>query len=267
MAFIPPPPAETLTIAGLEIRWYGICLAVAMVGGMELMIRSLRKRGFAPDDAWITVLPAVIAAVVGARFWHVITHAGYYIDHPHLVLKSGMGGFGVFGGIIAGVTTAALVARIRNVNLLTLADAVAAPLLLMIGVLRIGNWFNQELYGSATSLPWALEVAVDGTTTTHHPLFLYEILICIAIALGLFMAERYTTIFRPGMTLPAATLCYSFWRLLAEPLRVTQAPKLLGIPSNQWGSLVVIGLSIAAIIYLRRRSCTPSSFDDDQYAA
>lgn len=258
-ASIPSPPASQVEIGPFPLRGYALAIILGVVvavvvGDRRWQARGGRK-GFVLDVATI----AVPAGIVGARLYHVVTTPRPYFGpggDPVDALKVWEGGLGIWGGVAGGALAAWLVVRREGLPFAPFADAVAPGVALAQAVGRFGNWFNQELYGRPTDLPWALEIdpehrpAATPDQATYHPAFLYEALWNTGVAALVIWADRR---FRLGGGRAAAlyVAAYCSGRLWIEALRVDAAERVLGLRLNIWTSLIV-GLAALALLVLRR---------------
>jgi prolipoprotein diacylglyceryl transferase len=258
-ASIPSPPASQVEIGPFPLRGYALAIILGVVvavvvGDRRWQARGGRK-GFVLDVATI----AVPAGIVGARLYHVVTTPRPYFGpggDPVDALKVWEGGLGIWGGVAGGALAAWLVVRREGLPFAPFADAVAPGVALAQAVGRFGNWFNQELYGRPTDLPWALEIdpehrpAATPDQATYHPTFLYEALWNTGVAALVIWADRR---FRLGGGRAAAlyVAAYCSGRLWIEALRVDAAERVLGLRLNIWTSLIV-GLAALALLVLRR---------------
>jgi prolipoprotein diacylglyceryl transferase len=199
----------------------------------------------------------VASGIVGARLYHVLTSWNELPDEwwgPFAIWK---GGLGVWGGIGLGVIVGAIVAKRSGADLAKLADCVAPALLVAQGIGRFGNWWNQELFGGPTDLPWGLEIAPENRpienveSDTFHPTFLYEALWCFAAAGILLLIERRFRI-RPGGLFALYVLIYSTGRFWIEMLRVDPSHEWGGVRLNVYVSGIAIILSGAFFIWWQK---------------
>ena len=185
--FTPDPIA--IQLGPLPVYWYGIGYALGLAAAYLVMVRLARRAG---EDAEILgngIIVVAIAALIGGRLYHVIDQWVLYKDDPIKIFLPPYSGLGVYGGIVTGTVAAFLYARYKKVPFLRWADIVAPGLFTMQAIARWGNFFNQELYGTPTTLPWGIPIdcahrisgatfdctcAVLPETTRFHPLFLYE---------------------------------------------------------------------------------------------
>ena len=242
---IPSPDSSTIEIGPLSIHFYGLTLLAAIAAAVAIAGLRWTRRGGDWDLIFRIAVWGVASGIVGARLYHVVTSWNELPDEwwgPFAIWK---GGLGVWGGIGLGVIVGAIVAKRSGADLGKLADCVAPALLVAQGIGRFGNWWNQELYGKATDLPWGLEISPENRpidliqSNTVHPTFLYEALWCFAAAGILLLIERRFKI-RPGGLFALYVLIYSIGRFWIEMLRVD--------PSHEWGgvrlNVYVAGLAI-----------------------
>jgi prolipoprotein diacylglyceryl transferase len=274
-ASIPSPADGVVDILGVPIHFYGVMIAIGVVAAVSLMGRRLEAAGTGTrDDAGAMATWAVLAGIVGARLYHVATEWERFSGNLGRIVEVWNGGLGVPGGIFAGTLVGMLVMRRRGVSVpgaLT-AAAPAVPLAQSIG--RWGNWWNQEVYGRATDLPWGLEIddqnLVEGALPGQlfHPTFLYESLWNLALCGLLIMIDRAWKP-RPGRLFAMYMVGYGVGRLWIEGLRIDPAKVGGGLRLNQWMAIIVGG---SAAIYLlidwwRHRGSESVQADDDDYVA
>jgi prolipoprotein diacylglyceryl transferase len=247
LASIPSPDSSTIEIGPLSIHFYGLTLLVAIAGAVVVTGIRWTRRGGEWDLIFRVAVWGVAAGIVGARLYHVITSWDELPDEwwgPFAIWK---GGLGVWGGIALGFIVGGIVARRSGADLARLADCTAPGLLVAQGIGRFGNWWNQELFGRPTDLPWGLEISPENRpleyvqSETFHPTFLYEALWCFAAAGVLLLVERRFRI-RPGGLFAIYVFLYSLGRLWIEWIRVD--------PSHEWGGIrlnvYVAGFAIVA---------------------
>ena len=246
LAAIPSPPTGVYHVGPLTIHMYGVMLLLAIAGALWLTgIRWVRFGGDW-DLVYRVTIWGVIGGIVGARLYHVITswnetsHQGWY--WPLAVWK---GGLGVWGGILFGVLAGALVVRRSGASVRLFMDAVAPGLLLAQAIGRWGNWWNQELYGKHTTLPWGLEIHGKGAANTYHPTFLYEFVWnVIGVGVLLWLDRRFR--FKRPALFSLYVAWYCFGRFFEELLRIDPAHHIAGLRLNAWVSIVVF---VAAVVY------------------
>jgi prolipoprotein diacylglyceryl transferase len=252
-----------VTIGPLQLRLYGLMIGLGVVAAMWLATRRWEQRGGDPGDIYAIAMWAVPAGLVGARLYHLATdwrsYEGRWLD-AFAVWK---GGLGIPGGLIAGVVTGVIVARRRHLPVVELMDVVEPALPLAQAIGRLGNWFNQELFGRPTRLPWGLKIDVANrptgylTATTFHPTFLYEALWNLLLVVLLLRLDR-TRRMAPGSLFWCYVAGYGLGRLWVESLRVDPASEILGLRVNIWTSSLAIVTAAVVLIARRRSSARPS---------
>jgi prolipoprotein diacylglyceryl transferase len=201
---------------------------------------------------------AVPAGLIGARLYHVITDYQLYTDDPLKAFKIWDGGLGIWGGVALGAVVGLVVARRWGMSLPLLLDAVAPAIPLAQAIGRFGNYFNQELFGRPTTLPWGLEIDVAhrpaGFTdaTTFHPTFLYESLWCLAVVALVLLVERSGWL-APGRLFAVYVAAYSFGRFWFEALRIDPAHEFGGLRLNDWVSIGVFTIASLVVVTGWRR--------------
>lgn len=257
LASIPSPSFHTIHLGPLTLRMYGLCIALGVIAAVTISSRRWEARGGNPDDIGTIALWAVPAGVIGARMYHVATDWKTYRDHWIDAFKITQGGLGIPGGILLGVLVGVLVVRARKLPTLALLDVVAPAIPVAQAIGRLGNWFNQEVFGRPTSLPWGLRIDPqyrppgDEAFATFHPTFLYEGLWNLALAAGLvWLGRRHKQ--RPGQLFALYVLGYAVGRFWVEGLRSDHASLIIGIRINLWISGIAALVSLA--VFLRNRN-------------
>ncbi|MCL9795162.1 prolipoprotein diacylglyceryl transferase [Frankia sp. AgKG'84/4] len=257
-AAIPSPSQGVVHLGPVPLRAYALMIIIGIVVAVVVTGRRLRARGIDPEIASEVAFWAVPFGIVGARIYHVIsTPDAYFGAHGHVadVLKIWNGGLGIWGAIAGGAIGALIAARRVGVSLALFADAAAPGIVLAQAVGRWGNWFNQELYGRPTTLPWALKIDVEHRTDPavglYHPTFLYEFLWNLLVAGILFYVDRRHRLGR-GRLFALYVALYTFGRLWIEMLRVDTADHILGLRVNIWVSAVVCLGAVVALLLIRR---------------
>jgi prolipoprotein diacylglyceryl transferase len=247
---------------------YGLIIAIGVICGVWLARVRWRDRGGDPDDISSIAIWAVPAGLIGARLYHVITdneiYRGHWFDNPFTSDTSPWavwkGGLGIPGGIILGVAVGVYVAYRKGIQLPTAFDAVAPAMPLAQAIGRFGNYFNQELFGRPTDLPWGLQIDPAHrppefiSSPTFHPTFLYESLWNLALVGVLIWLDKKRVI-RPGRMFVLYIGGYFLGRLWVESLRSDNANLILGLRVNIWTSLIAIVLSVLFMLVggVRRR--------------
>lgn len=255
------------SIGPLMVHTYALCLLAGIVAAVWLTSRRLTARGGPPEAVVDIAMWAVPFGIVGARIYHVLTHVGDYVDDPLSVLYVWEGGIAILGSLIGGTVGAAIGCRRAGVRLWSFADALAPAMLLAQAIGRLGNWFNHELYGSPTTLPWGLEIPAsnaafpDGLAdgTLFHPLFLYEMTWNLLGMVAILLLERRVAL-RWGTAFGAYLVWYGAGRVWLELLRIDPTSVTpLGLPANVWGALAAVATGVTLIVVQRRRHPEPET--------
>ena len=248
LASLPSPSQSVIELGPLTIRAYGLMIALGVVAAVMVSQRRWAARGGDPEDIATIAMWAVPAGLIGSRIYHVLTD--WRFDEGWAEpFKIWEGGLGIPGGIAAGVLVGLWVIRRNRWDRPGLLDAIVPGLPLAQAIGRWGNWFNQELFGGPTDLPWAVEIdpsiAADAgypDVETFHPTFLYESLWNFGLAGFLIWLDRTGRIAR-GWLLAVYVVGYLVARLWLETVRIDPATELAGVRINIWMS--VIGIAVA----------------------
>ena len=249
IASIPSPSSGIVHLGPLTIHMYGLMLLLGIVACVWLTgIRWVRMGGDW-DLIFRVAVWGVGFGIVGARLYHDITSWSEVPDPKWKgIFEVWKGGLGVWGGIALGAVVGAIVVRRSGNSVRLMMDAVAPGLLLAQGIGRWGNWWNQELYGKHTTLPWALEIHGKGAANTYHPTFLYEFLWDILGVLVLLWIDRRFKLRRPAL-FSLYVVWYTAFRMYEETLRIDPSSHFLGQRLNFWVSLVCFVASLAFFIW------------------
>jgi prolipoprotein diacylglyceryl transferase len=262
VASIPSPSSGQIHLGPLAIHAYGFCIAGGVLAAVWLANKRFVARGGEPGAIASLAAWAVPGGLIGARIYHVVTDYQLYTHNPVGALKIWGGGLGIWGGIAGGVLTGLWVARRRGYPLATLLEVVAPALPLAQAIGRWGNYFNQELFGRPTSLPWGLRIDLAHRPTgyerfaTFHPTFLYESLWDLLVVGVVLLAERRLKL-RPGRLFAVYVAAYTLGRFWTEWLRIDPAHRIGGLRINDWVSAVVFVVATAIVVTGRRRESTP----------
>ena len=264
-ASIPSPSWSSLSIGPIELRVYGFLIAVGVVLAVRRLGRGLErfKTGGSEAAASISIW-GVGAGLVGARLYHVVTEWDRFSGNLSEIPKVWHGGLGVPGGVLLGTIVGVLRARSFGISTAETLHAAAPAIPLAQAVGRWGNWFNQELFGRPTTLPWALRIDDDHlpaayeSGTTFHPTFLYESMWTLGLSLWLvrlsgsprFAGSRLFALYVSG---------YGLGRLWIEGLRIDDASVIGGLRWNQW---VAIAAIVGGLIYLAVTSSSGDSAEE-----
>ncbi len=265
-ASIPSPSVNVWEIGPLSLHIYGLCIALGVVAAVTISSRRWQARGGDPDDISTIAIWAVPAGVIGARLYHVATDWKMYRDDWVDALKITQGGLGIPGGIAAGVLVGWWVVRRHGWPIRDLLDVVAPAIPVAQAIGRVGNWFNQEVFGGPTDLPWGLEIDPEHRPAglesyeTFHPTFLYEALWNLSLAGFIIWLDR-RKVLRRGELFLVYVFGYAVGRLWVESLRSDPASLILGMRVNTWMSIVVALGAAFAFWWGRRKPLTATAGD------
>ncbi|MEA2288089.1 MAG: hypothetical protein QOD55_86 [Solirubrobacteraceae bacterium] len=254
LASIPSPSSSGIDIGPLTLHAYGLCYVVAVLAAVWVTSRRWKARGGDPELVQEVAMWGFPAGLIGGRLYFVITSWDEVPDEWWGPLAVWEGGLGIWGGIACGTLAGIWVVRRRGANVAAFMDAVAPGLLVAQAIGRVGNWFNQELFGGPTTLPWGLEIdpahrpAGFEDVATFHPVFLYEILWMLLLAGALVALERRRSIRPPGL-FALYVAGYSLGRIGLELLRVDPAHEILGLRLNFF---VAWALFVAGLVWFWR---------------
>ncbi|MFJ6936141.1 prolipoprotein diacylglyceryl transferase [Streptomyces sp. NPDC101132] len=251
LAFIPSPSTGVIHLGPVPLRGYAFCIILGVFVAVWLGNKRWIARGGKPGTVADIAVWAVPFGLVGGRLYHVITDYQLYFGEGENwvdAFKIWEGGLGIWGAIALGAVGAWIGCRRRGIPLPAWADALAPGIALAQAIGRWGNWFNQELYGRATDLPWALEISEgpNRVAGTYHPTFLYESLWCVGVALLVIWADRRFTLGH-GRAFALYVAAYCAGRGWIEYMRVDEAHHVLGLRLNVWTAIVV---GLLAVVYL-----------------
>ncbi|MET2715090.1 prolipoprotein diacylglyceryl transferase [Streptomyces harbinensis] len=249
LASIPSPGTSEVHLGPLPLRGYALCIIIGVFVAIWLGGKRWVARGGQPGTVADIAVWAVPFGLIGARLYHVITDYQLYFGDgrdPVNAFKIWDGGIGIWGAIAGGAVGAWIACRRRGIPLPAFADAVAPGIAFAQAIGRWGNWFNQELYGKPTDLPWALEIDNGIDSGTFHPTFLYESLWCVGVGVLVIWADRRFKLGH-GRAFALYVAAYTAGRFWTEYLRIDEAHEVLGLRLNNWTSIVVF---LAAVAYL-----------------
>ena len=272
VASIPSPEISYFDLGPLRIHIYALCIITGIIAAVLWTNARLTKRGAEP---WVVIdisLLAVPLAIIVARVYHVLTHWGFYFGegaNPLSALYIWEGGIAIYGALIGGAIGAWLGCRWTGIRFWTFADALAPGLLLAQAIGRFGNWFNQELYGLPTDVPWGLEIDYPNPAwpiglpegTLFHPTFLYEVIwnllgVAFLVVVGRVLRLQWGRLFALYL------VWYSAGRIVWESIRVDPSEIILGLRTNVWAAIfgVILGLAIFFIQKRRHPGLEPSPY-------
>ncbi|WP_405780702.1 prolipoprotein diacylglyceryl transferase [Streptomyces sp. NBC_00859] len=261
LAYLPSPSQGVWHLGPFPIRAYALCIIAGIFAGVWLTGRRWAARGGNRDHIADIALWAVPFGVLGGRLYHVITDPELYFTagkQPIRALYIWDGGLGIPGAVALGAVGAWLGCRRRGIALADFADAAAPGLVLAQAIGRWGNYFNQELFGGPTHLPWALLIdpahrpGSSPSVGLYHPTFLYESLWDLGVmALLLWLDRRYRP--RRGRLFACYVLAYTTGRAWIEALRIDHANHFLGLRLNDWVSVALFAGAVVYLVATRRR--------------
>jgi prolipoprotein diacylglyceryl transferase len=256
LASIPSPSRGVWHLGPIPIRAYALCIIAGIIVAVLLTQRRWAARGGRAEDVVDVAMWAVPFGIVGGRLYHVITSPELYFaagKQPIKALYIWDGGLGIWGAVALGALGAWIGCRRRGIKLPAFGDAAAPGLILAQAIGRLGNYFNQELYGAPTTLPWALQIdpahrpAETPDIGLYHPTFLYEALWCVGVFFVLIWAERRFSLGN-GRLLALCIAGYTLGRLWVEALRIDHANRILGLRLNIWTSLIIFAAAVAILL-------------------
>jgi phosphatidylglycerol---prolipoprotein diacylglyceryl transferase len=257
---LPSPHSPVMFEVGpFALRYYGLCIAVGIAVGTWLTGRELARKGYDASLALDSLFFVIPLGFIGARVYHVLTDYHLYADDPFPgVLEVWNGGLGIYGAVAGGFLGLLLFSWYRGISALDFADAAAPGLVLAQAIGRWGNYFNQELFGRPSDLPWAIRIDPENRpvqfadVSSFHPTFLYEalwdVLVCLAL---LWIARRFEECLKAGDLFIIYVSLYSVGRFLVETLRVDPAFLIGGSTRGNLFVSSVLALGFALILFLR----------------
>ncbi|MFM8971232.1 MAG: prolipoprotein diacylglyceryl transferase [Actinomycetota bacterium] len=264
---MPSPRSGVLHLGPVPLHAYGLMLAIGILVAATVAERRWVARGHDAADFGRLVVPIVLGGIVGARVYHLFTGYDWAANGFAGAIRIWEGGLSIWGAVAGGAVVAVVLARRRALPVADLLDAAAPGVVLAQAIGRWGNWFNQELFGRPSTLPWAVEIdpahrpAGYGQYETFQPTFLYESLWCLLVFGLLVWGERRFR-FRPGQTFAAYVALYTFGRIGFEALRIDDATRLLGIRFNLLLTIVLCIVGTTAFVILGRRPRPAASEPD-----
>jgi len=254
LGVIPSPSSGSIHLGPLRLNAYGLMIAIGVIAAVRIAGRRAEHKGVGTtEDISSIAMWAVPAGVIGGRAYHVLTDYERFQGQWFDAIKIWQGGLGIWGGVTAGVAVGWWCARRRGLDAWWVISCAAPAIAIAQAIGRWGNWFNQELFGRPTKLPWALEVSNNvavkaGYTagTTFHPTFLYESVGCVLLAWLLIRLERRINPAR-GRLFAWYVAGYTVLRFGTESLRIDASHNVGGMRLNQW---VAIGVFVTAVLFL-----------------
>ena len=254
IASIPSPSSGSIHIGPLRLNAYGLMIALGVIVAVRIAGKRAERIGQGTtEDISAIAMWAVPAGVLGGRLYHVLTDYEKFQGQWFDAIKIWQGGLGIWGGVTAGVAVGWWCAKRRGLDAWWIISCAAPAIAIAQAIGRWGNWFNQELFGQPTTLPWALKVSSSvaekagyAAGTTFHPTFLYESVGCVVLAWLLIRIERRLSPAR-GRLFAWYVLGYTVLRFGVEGLRIDSAHHVGGLRLNQW---VAVGVCAVAVLFL-----------------
>ena len=284
LANIPSPPQGVWYLGSIPIRAYALCIIVGILVALWITQRRYSAMGGNSDTVWDAAIVIIPAGIVGGRLYHVITDYDKYFCadcNPVDALKITNGGLGIWGAVALGAVAVWVMFKIKGIPLGPFADAVAPGLVLAQGIGRLGNWFNQELYGAETTVPWALDIfyrvdeagrnaPVSGHSTGEviasvHPTFLYELIWNVLVCLFLLWAHKAWKLGH-GRVFALYVAGYTLGRFFIENMRADDATMVFGVRINVIVSVVVFIVAVIIFLSLKKGQETPAEVDPKYHA-
>jgi phosphatidylglycerol---prolipoprotein diacylglyceryl transferase len=241
----------------ISVAWYGIFIALGVVAAVAIAAWEAKRRRESVDHLINMLFLVLPLGIIGARLYHVIDQWSYYSQYPSQII--GGRGLGIYGAVIGGAIGLIIYALWKKLSILRWLDIVAPGLILAQAIGRLGNYFNQELFGYPTSLPWGIYITPENrppqfASYSHfHPLFLYELLLnLIGFGLLLFIARKFKNKLLDGEVFGFYLIYYGIVRFILEGYKI-DVWKLVGIPTARWIAAAGILIVIAVTIYRRLR--------------
>jgi phosphatidylglycerol---prolipoprotein diacylglyceryl transferase len=252
-ASIPSPADGNLG----PIHMYGLILAVGVLVGVSIAERRWRRRGYPRDGIYDIAFWVVIWGVIGARLYHVVSDYQLFEHDALRAVQIWRGGLSIWGAVLGGAIAVLVTTRRRHMDTLAVMDCMAPGIVLAQAIGRWGNYFNQELFGKPSTLPWALEIARAHRPlgyvqyATFQPTFLYESLYCLAV-FGVLLLVEHRARLKRGQTFALYVALYTFGRFWFENMRIDTAHHIGPLRLNAWVSMIVCVAAVAWFVWLGR---------------
>jgi prolipoprotein diacylglyceryl transferase len=266
---IPSPDISSFELGPVRVHFYALFILAGIALAIWIGSRRFTQRGGEPGMILDITLWAVPFGIVGGRIFHVITHWDYYF-HPGAdiskVFAIWEGGLAIFGALALGSLGAYIGARTAGIKFLAFADAIAPGVLVAQAIGRIGNYFNSELFGLPTTLPWGLEISTSNDAypqglpagVLFHPTFLYELIWNLIGFAALIWLDRKLKL-RWGQMFAAYLITYSIGRAFIESIRIDPSEYYFGLRTNVWSAIFGIAVGIALFVWSRRTNPGPET--------
>jgi len=258
IGYIPSPAHGMIGIGQLQLHAYGLMLAIAVLVAAKIADARWRRTGNDPKIIAEIAVPVVVAGVIGARVYHLFT--GYKWSEGGVVgaFEIWKGGLSIWGAVAGGLIAVLIISRRRHLDTLALLDAIGPAVVVAQAIGRWGNWFNQELFGKPSKLPWALEIdpahrpLAYQLSKTFQPTFLYESIWCLIVFGTIVWLERHRGLVK-GQAFALYVAMYTFGRVFFEAMRSDPASKIFGIRFNLLLSAVLCVVTSVWFVRLGRK--------------
>ncbi len=260
---IPSPDVSSFELGPIRVHFYALFILIGIALAIWIGSRRFRQRGGPAGMILDIALWAVPFGIVGGRIFHVLTHWDYYF-YPGADLSKVFavweGGLAIFGALILGSVGAFIGARTAGIKFLAFADAIAPGVLVAQAIGRIGNYFNNELFGLPTTLPWGLEISTANPAypaglpsgVLFHPTFLYELIWnLMGFAVLIWLDRKFKL--RWGQMFAAYLITYSIGRAFIESIRIDPSEIFFGLRTNVWSAIFGIAIGVALFVWSRRK--------------
>lgn len=261
LASFPSPAQNVLEIGPLTINYYGVLIAVGVI--VAILVSKKRYERFGGSGSMLESIAiwAIVIGFLGARAGYVLTHSGRFVDRPWAVFYIWEGGLALYGGLIFGSLTAIYLLNRRGGDIFSFGDAAAVGLPLAQAIGRWGNYVNQELFGTPSDLPWAVEIDPDSAAAagyagfeTFHPTFLYESLWNVLVLVPVILLLEKSGRLAKGASFGVYVAMYAFIRFGMELLRTDTTFRFFGVSRNGWISLAAFIGGLAWIWWTQKRA-------------
>jgi prolipoprotein diacylglyceryl transferase len=263
-AFISSPAHGILHIGPIQLHAYGLMLALGVLAAAKIADVRWRRSGHSSRVIAEIAVPVVIAGIVGARVYHLFTGYKWHQEGIVGTVEIWHGGLSIWGAVGAGLLMVLYLAHRRHLDTLALLDAIGPAVVVAQAIGRWGNYFNQELFGRPTRLPWAVEIDLAHRPigyeqfTTFHPTFLYESIWCLLVFGTIVFVER-TRGLRKGQAWALYVAMYTFGRVFFEWLRVDPASRVFGVRFNLLLSAVLCAVGVVLFVWFGRTQPTATT--------
>jgi len=266
--FIPTPSSNSIELGAITIHYYALSILLGILAALALGSYRWKRAGGITSELYDLAIYVIPAGILGGRIYHVITTPELYFGSGgqfQNAFKIWEGGMGIWGAVALGTAVAYIYfkSKPRSITFPAALDALAPGILIAQGIGRWGNWFNHELFGRPTTLPWGLKIPLADRPTgysqfsTFHPTFLYESLWCFICALLILLLPQVKKL-KSGNTFLLYIFLYCLGRMGIEALRIDFAHRIFGLRLNVWVALIGAGVS-AAFIFKRERAPNPEN--------